>query len=53
MHFLFYNFDLIKEDFLPLVAQLLYDKSVVLLSEFKAYSTRPFSSQALVSYVNI
>lgn len=53
MHFLFYNFDLIKEDFLPLVAQLLYDKSVVLFSEFKAYSIHPFSSQALVFDVNI
>ena len=53
MCFLFYNFDLIKEGFLPLVAQLLYDKSVVLLSKFKAYSIHPFSSKAVVFYVNI
>lgn len=42
MRFLFYNFDLIKEGYLPVVAHLLYDKSVVLLSESKAYSIPHF-----------
>ena len=53
MCFLFYNFNLIKEGHLPLVAHLLYDKLVVLVSKSKAYSIHPFSSQALVFDVNV
>lgn len=50
--FSFLQFWFNKEGYLPVVAHLLYDKSVVLLSESKACSIHPFSSQALVFDVN-